>query len=699
VEETSSPGRYGQKWDLSMDNATPTPCQMQRNKGVSVLPGLNFSRDLLEKVRMMNYFSTLHGVVAAFLMTRRSTGRCLGKGIPGAAAALVLLVAGCGDNEGTGLLALSISAEDSIPPTVASSVVLSMKGIKARTYQGAFPPSGGGALALEFPNLPASDSPVAITAQAFDGGNCLVATASKQVTIKAGGKTTADILLGRAGNTCGDGGASPSVDAISEGTVSRSDVPATGVDGAHQDDVRADEVNGEIGSSKDSSFTGGTVDAPQGAFAETGSPDDARGASDPAPLDVADVPVALDAPSDARGGGGAPAGGGTTGNGAGGATGGTGAGGGGGTVTVGSSAGGTATGGAAAGGGAGGAAGGATSGSATGGTGGGGTAGGATGGAATGGAATGGIATGGMGAGGAGGTGGSPVCQVGATKCQSTSRVQTCTESGQWDGGTACGTRQTCTGPDGTAQCACKTDPVCGVVGATCVPQSSTLADCRQDDDACFYQYSTQSCTNGACSGPAGGAACCTNECTFGATCLSSTSVRSCTLGSNGCTKASTTNCAAGLICERLPPAECGDPAWAQWPMPNSEAGTPNPASYTNNNDGTVTDNVTGLMWQRDAPSDRYLWTAVAPVCPALRIAGYSDWRLPTMVELLSIVDYTQSSPAINSSAFPSTPADYFWCSCPGYPSSSQGGTVAFHVGNAGCGVDTSDTNHIRCVR
>ena len=148
--------------------------------------------------------------------------------------------------------------------------------------------------------------------------------------------------------------------------------------------------------------------------------------------------------------------------------------------------------------------------------------------------------------------------------------------------------------------------------------------------------------------------------------------------------------CSAGLVCERYPSAACADPNWNQWPLPNSQAdvaaGAPNPESYTDNGNGTVTDNVTGLMWQQAVPATEYGWADAVPdavaYCPTLTLAGHSDWRLPSMIELLSIVDYGQHNPSINPTYFPSTPADYFWSSSPyaGY-SSNAGYVVNFYDG------------------
>jgi TPR repeat protein len=108
--------------------------------------------------------------------------------------------------------------------------------------------------------------------------------------------------------------------------------------------------------------------------------------------------------------------------------------------------------------------------------------------------------------------------------------------------------------------------------------------------------------------------------------------------------------------------------SWAQWPMPNSQAdvtaGAPNLESYTDNGDGTVTDNVTSLMWQKAVPLDTYTWTDAAAYCRRLTLAGHSDWRLPSIIELYSIVDLGQNG-SINGTYFPSTPLNQYWSSSP----------------------------------
>ena len=61
---------------------------------------------------------------------------------------------------------------------------------------------------------------------------------------------------------------------------------------------------------------------------------------------------------------------------------------------------------------------------------------------------------------------------------------------------------------------------------------------------------------------------------------------------------------------------------------------------FTDNENGTVTDNQTGLMWAKDARGrGSMVWKDAKAYCEALNLAGFSDWRLPTRMELNSLLD------------------------------------------------------------
>lgn len=55
---------------------------------------------------------------------------------------------------------------------------------------------------------------------------------------------------------------------------------------------------------------------------------------------------------------------------------------------------------------------------------------------------------------------------------------------------------------------------------------------------------------------------------------------------------------------------------------------------FTDNSNGTVTDQATGLIWQQtDNPTSR-LWQNALNYCNALSLAGSNDWRLPNISSL-----------------------------------------------------------------
>ncbi|MCP5499947.1 MAG: DUF1566 domain-containing protein [Leptospiraceae bacterium] len=97
--------------------------------------------------------------------------------------------------------------------------------------------------------------------------------------------------------------------------------------------------------------------------------------------------------------------------------------------------------------------------------------------------------------------------------------------------------------------------------------------------------------------------------------------------------------------------------------------------SFTDNGDGTIKHNNTGLTWQKCSRGQTNLdcsggtastdtWVNALGYCESLTLGGYSDWRLPNLNELKSIIDYSVSAaPYINSSFFPGTVAGNYWSS------------------------------------
>ncbi len=72
---------------------------------------------------------------------------------------------------------------------------------------------------------------------------------------------------------------------------------------------------------------------------------------------------------------------------------------------------------------------------------------------------------------------------------------------------------------------------------------------------------------------------------------------------------------------------------------------------FTNNNDGTITDQATGLMWMKGDSGKGMNWKDALAYAQSTKMGGYDDWRLPNAKELQYIVDYTRSPNTTNSAA------------------------------------------------
>lgn len=155
---------------------------------------------------------------------------------------------------------------------------------------------------------------------------------------------------------------------------------------------------------------------------------------------------------------------------------------------------------------------------------------------------------------------------------------------------------------------------------------------------------------------------------------------------------------------------------------PNAQLVEDTPTSaFTDNADGTVTHQLTGLTWDRCAWGQA--WESSTKSCinyperltwnSALKAAvtanesshrGVADWRLPNLKELISIVENCGGSPAINLEVFPRPGFGGYWSS-----TSIIADTIvdprykwSVHFNNAGvitANIRFDNSNHVRLVR
>jgi hypothetical protein len=122
------------------------------------------------------------------------------------------------------------------------------------------------------------------------------------------------------------------------------------------------------------------------------------------------------------------------------------------------------------------------------------------------------------------------------------------------------------------------------------------------------------------------------------------------------------------------------------------------PSRYSFPSSGTVLDTRTLLTWQQATDGKTYTWLDAKTYCAGLSLAG-NGWRLPSVGELLTLVDVTAHDPAIDPTAFPATPTTSFWSSSTYAGATTLAWTVDFGQGYSNSQVDKTAVYRVRCVR
>lgn len=156
-------------------------------------------------------------------------------------------------------------------------------------------------------------------------------------------------------------------------------------------------------------------------------------------------------------------------------------------------------------------------------------------------------------------------------------------------------------------------------------------------------------------------------------------------------------------------------PVVAQTCKPDQVLMSGKPHQYIDNNDGTVTDIVAGLIWQKcslgqeykdgqclSEPADYSTWSE-ALAASKVEYDKNEGFRLPNIKELGSIVERGCLSPAIDLAVFPSTPSSIYWSNTISITSNgalteSKGRVIDF-ISGVEFIADVNESKYIRLVK
>jgi len=119
-------------------------------------------------------------------------------------------------------------------------------------------------------------------------------------------------------------------------------------------------------------------------------------------------------------------------------------------------------------------------------------------------------------------------------------------------------------------------------------------------------------------------------------------------------------------------------------------------------NSGIVSDSATNLEWQDDYSDNnnsikQTTWQSAIDYCEALTLDSKSDWRLPNLNELTSLVDDTKFDPSINM-VFQNTNSNFYWSSTSYSNYYENAWVVSFYSGHQD-DINKVNDYYVRCVR
>lgn len=164
-------------------------------------------------------------------------------------------------------------------------------------------------------------------------------------------------------------------------------------------------------------------------------------------------------------------------------------------------------------------------------------------------------------------------------------------------------------------------------------------------------------------------------------------------------------------LCFLLGSGLMGTSAMAQTCYDGLTATTP-VDNFTQLSNGLVQDKITGLMWTRCAYGQSWdnanstctgsavkiTWQDALQLSETINDGGHSDWRIPNIKELATIVEKACVDASVNATLFPATSPENYWSSTTVTGSESSAWAIAFYSGKNNTKEKLLDL-HVRFVR
>ncbi len=113
--------------------------------------------------------------------------------------------------------------------------------------------------------------------------------------------------------------------------------------------------------------------------------------------------------------------------------------------------------------------------------------------------------------------------------------------------------------------------------------------------------------------------------------------------------------------------------------------------------DSTVTDKGTGLEWQNNNPDTTHTWQDALAYCETLSLDDKTDWRMPNIRELKSLLDYNRYYPAVNPILL--SHSSSYWSATTVANESQPSAWVVFFGNGDDIWKAKTESYHVRCVR